>query len=321
LFGEINPSGRLAESFPKSVSDVPSHPFFAKGNNHVFYQESIYVGYRYYQTANTKMLFPFGYGKSYSHFEYSNLQTNKTVIKNHDETLTLKVDVTNNGPFDGKEVVMLFFEAKNPKTTRPKRELIDFQKHLIKNSETITVSFQVKLKDLAYYHPHKQEFTTDDGVYHLQIMRNAKHMYVEVPIEVKTGEPYIGSVWNELEHYQVKGGLTFDKEEFSKLINREVKDEQVTYSRPFTINNSIEDIEHTYFGKLLKQNLTKQMEEKLIDQTEDFKLMVTKSIYQMPLRFIALFSNGEVRVNFMKGFIELINRRYFKALKYLFRKD
>jgi len=321
LFGEINPSGRLAESYPQSVADIPSHPYFAKGNNNVFYQESIYVGYRYYQTKNMKMLFPFGYGKSYSHFEYSNIRTNKKVLKNHDESLTIKIDITNNGPFDGKEVVMLFYEAKNPKTTRPKRELIDFEKHMIKNNETITVSFKIRMKDLAYYNINKGEFTTDDGVYHLQIMRNAKHMYLEIPIEVKSKAPYIESKLNELESYQVKGGLEFKDEDFAKLIGQEIKDQHVIHQRPFTINNNIEDIEHTYFGKILKKNLEAQLTEKLKDQTEDFKLMVMKSIYQMPLRFIALFSAGEVRVNFMKGFIALINRRYFKALKYLFRKD
>ena len=321
LFAKANPSGRLAESFPLAVNDVPSNPFFAKGNNNVFYQESIYVGYRYYQTANKKVLFPFGYGLSYSHFEYKNIQTNKKTFKNNNETLTLTVDITNNGPFDGKEVVLLFAEAKNPKTTRPKRELIDFKKVFIKNKETVSVEFEIGMKNLSYYHLKTKNFTTDDGIYHLQIMRNVRDMYLEIPIEVKTGKEYIDSICNKLPSYQVKGGLKFDKEDFAKLINQDVKDIKITFKRPFTINNNIDDIENTYLGKILKKNIEKQIMERFKDMDENFSLMILKSIYHTPLRSLALFSEGKVKINSMKLIIALINRQYFKAIKYLFSKD
>ncbi|MBN2540508.1 MAG: glycoside hydrolase family 3 C-terminal domain-containing protein [Bacilli bacterium] len=321
LFGYANPSGRLAETFPKSIMDVPSNPYFATGNNYVFYQESIYVGYRYYNTANKEVLFPFGYGLSYSHFEYSNIRTTKSKLKNQEESLTISVDITNNGPFDGKEVCMLFFEAKNPKTPRPKRELMDFQKVFIPNKETVTVTFKVKLEDFAYYHPKKHKFTTDDGVYSLQIMRNARDVFLETPVEVIIGKEYVKSDWNDLLSYQVKGGLTFKPDDFAILIQQEVKDQHQYHKHPFTINNSIEDIEHTFFGKIIKKQITKQLIERMKDQTEDFRLMVIKSIYQMPLRSVALNSGGEVSVHFMEGLIALVNHRFLKAIKNILSKD
>ncbi len=321
LFGIVNPSGRLAETFPQSEMDVPSNPFFATGNHNVFYQESIYVGYRYYATAKKDVLFPFGYGLSYSHFEYSNIRANKTKIKTADETLKISVDITNNGPFDGKEVCMLFFEAKNPKTPRPKRELLNFQKVTIENSNTTTVTFSLKLSDFAYYHPKKKAFTTDDGTYCLQFMRNARDVYLELPIQIETGKEYTECVWNNLPSYQVKGHLEFKAEDFAVLIGQEVKDQQVHFQRPFTINNNIEDIQDTFIGKIVKKQLTKMMEARLEKQTEDFRMMVLKSFYQYPLRFLVLHSDGEVSINFMEGVIALINRKYFKAIKHFFTKD
>ncbi|MCK5731881.1 MAG: glycoside hydrolase family 3 C-terminal domain-containing protein, partial [Tenericutes bacterium] len=133
LFGKFNPSGRLAETFPENYSDVSSDKYYKTGNNNAYYQESIYVGYRYYTSNNLKVLFPFGYGLSYSHFEYSNMAINKDKLTTQKQNINISIDVTNNGPVDGKEVILLFFEAKNPETPRPKRELIGFDKVLIKN--------------------------------------------------------------------------------------------------------------------------------------------------------------------------------------------
>ncbi|HOO44010.1 MAG TPA: hypothetical protein PKU69_02970, partial [Bacillota bacterium] len=115
--------------------------------------------------------------------------------------------------------------------------------------------------------------------------------------------------------------LTFKDEDFAKLIGTEIKDRHVIYTRPYSINNNIEDIEHTFIGKILKKNIDKQLAKQLANQTDDFKEMVLKSIYQMPLRFIAKFSHGQVSINLLEALIALINRQYFKALKHFFRKD
>ncbi len=321
LFGETNPSGRLAETFPDNELDIPSNDYFATGNNNVFYRESIYVGYRYYKTANKPVLFPFGYGLSYSHFEYSNIKANKTVLKSENEKLKLTIDITNKSSLDGKEVVLLFFEPKKPKTPRPRRELIAFDKVMIKSGETITVSFDVKLSNLSYYHPKKKAFVTDDGTYNLQIMKNANDILLEIPVEVITGKPYTESVWNKLDSYQIKGGLRFEEDDFERLVNMKAKGEYVIHKRPFDLNNNIEDIEHTFLGRILKKNIDKQLNKELVGQSESFKLMVLNSLYQMPLRFLPKFAKGKITMNFLEGIMELINKRFFKALKVIFRKD
>lgn len=321
LFGIANPSGRLAETFPVTESDVPSSPYFGKGNHDVPYQESIYVGYRYYQSAGQPVLFPFGYGLSYSHFVYGNLQVNKNILKTASQVIQLKVDVTNNSAVDGQEVVQLFFEAKNAKTPRPKRELIAFDKIELKQSETKTVVFKIRLSDLQYYHPKRKEFVTDDGIYHLQICKNARDILVETPIEIQTGKEYTSCIWNTLKSYQAKNGLTFENADFERMIGQPLRPSHMTHQRPFTINNNLEDIQHTFIGKKFNKILLSKVDETITDMPESFKLMVKKGISQQPLRSLVLLSGGQVKMGQMEFLLALINRKFGKALLSLFRKD
>ncbi|XMB72433.1 glycoside hydrolase family 3 C-terminal domain-containing protein [Mycoplasmatota bacterium WC30] len=321
LYGKANPSGRLAETFPKKSSDIAANDYFAKGNNNVFYRESIYVGYRYYQTANIDVLFPFGYGLSYSHFEYSNLKLNKKTLKTDKDIITLSIDISNNSQYAGKEVVLLFFEAKSPKIPRPKRELLAFDKLMIKASETKTVNFKVKIPDLCHYNPEIGEFIVDDGTYNLQICKNSRDILVESSIEVKQGIDPIPSVWNELISYNAMNGLEFAKIDFEKLINQKVKDEHIVHTRPFTINNNLEDIEHTFIGKTIKKRIIKEVDKALVNQSDNYKLMVTTGIKEQPIRSLVLFSGGQIKMHIVEFLLAIINRKYLKAVKYLFRKD
>ncbi len=321
LLGEVNPSGRLAETFPLKESDIPSHDHFAKGNHKVYYKESIYVGYRYYQTVNKPVLFPFGYGLSYSQFDYRNLTVNQTSLTSKASKIKLSVDVTNVGNIDGKEVVLLFFEPIQPKTPRPKRELIAFDKVFVKASETVTVHFTVTAKNLQYYHPRQKAFVTDDGTYKLQICKNARDILVEQEIKVARGEAYTESVWNQLQSYQMKNGLTMTDQDFEVLIGKPMEPLHIKHSRPFTINNNLEDISDTWIGKKLRKALLKRVDDNIKDMPESFKTMVKKGIAQQPLRSLVLLSGGMVKMHQMEMLLALINRRFIKALIALFGKD
>lgn len=108
LFGDVNPSGKLAETFPRRLEDNPSYLyFFGDEQNKTEYREGVFVGYRYYDKKNMDVLFPFGYGLSYTTFEYSNLTLDKSEMKDTD-TLTVSVNVRNTGKVKGKEVVQLY---------------------------------------------------------------------------------------------------------------------------------------------------------------------------------------------------------------------
>ena len=321
LYGTVNPSGRLAETFALKHNDISSDPYFMTGNNNTFYQESIYLGYRYYISANQEVRFPFGYGLSYTHFEYSNMQISKSKLTKDNQSLTVSVDITNNGPVAGKEVVLLFFEAKNPSMPRPKRELIEFDKVMIKNGETKTVKFKVNIESFKYYHPELKKFITDDGIYNLQLCKNARDILIEKPLEVFKNVEHTESIWNSLTSYHPINGLTFSDADYKKLVNRELLGQTLKHTRPFTINNNLEDIAHTRIGKIVYKKIHDKVMNENANQDKQYINITMTGIIQIPLRTLAIFSNGELRINTVKALIAAINNNYFRAIKYFFRKD
>ena len=148
LTGKINPSGKLTETFPLSMDDIntlKSH-YDAYGFD---YDEGLFVGYRYYNTNNIKALFPFGYGLSYSKFEYKNLE----IVENNDN-FELSFDVTNVSDVDGKEISQAYVRLENNKN-RPLRELKGYTKTFIKAHQTKNCKITIRKQDLEYYDENK----------------------------------------------------------------------------------------------------------------------------------------------------------------------
>ncbi|MBN2697157.1 MAG: glycoside hydrolase family 3 C-terminal domain-containing protein, partial [Bacilli bacterium] len=181
LFGFVNPSGRLAETFACSLEEIPSTRRFAKGNNQVYYQESIYVGYRYFTSAKKQVLFSFGYGLSYTDFAYSELSLNSNVLEIPGK-IEVSVTVRNTGKYPGKEVVQLYVENPQNGIFRPLRELRAFKKIHLDPDESKTVIFVLTENDFAYYNTDIASFTSPSGEYRIEICQNAEDVILSVPI-------------------------------------------------------------------------------------------------------------------------------------------
>ncbi|QJD98378.1 beta-glucosidase [Mucilaginibacter robiniae] len=170
LSGKVNPSGKLATTFPVSYSDVPSAKNFpgtpAERPAQVIYQEGIYVGYRYYDTYKVKPQYEFGYGLSYTNFAVSNLKLSSTQFNG---LLTASVVVKNTGKVAGKEVVQIYISAPTQTIDKPEQELKAFAKtHLLQPGESQTLTFAIRSADLASYHTRSSEWITDAGKYTLK---------------------------------------------------------------------------------------------------------------------------------------------------------
>ena len=122
LFGAVNPSGKLTETFPLRLVDTPSHLSFPGGHGEVRYGEDIFIGYRYYDAREVPVLFPFGHGLSYTQFAYSNLRASATTFKDADG-LTVSVDVTNTGAVAGQEIVQIYVHDHAAELVRPPKEV------------------------------------------------------------------------------------------------------------------------------------------------------------------------------------------------------
>lgn len=183
LFGEVNPSGKLPETFPVQLSDNPSFLNFPGEGDRVEYREGIFVGYRYYDTKQLEPLFPFGYGLSYTSFEYSELQIDRTSMTDQD-TVNVQVTVRNTGSRRGQEIVQLYVHDSESSVIRPEQELKGFAKVALEPGESKTVSFTLDKRAFAYYHTELHDWYVETGEYELRIGASSRDIRLKQTIEV-----------------------------------------------------------------------------------------------------------------------------------------
>lgn len=194
IFGDKSPSGRLAETFPLRLEDNPSYLNFPGCKNNVNYAEDIFVGYRYYDKKKMDVLFPFGFGLSYTEFKYSNLKFSKEAMDESEE-LTVTVDVTNVGKVASKEVVQLYVKNCDTRILRPVREIKGFEKIYLLPGETKTVTFTLNKRSFAYYEEEIHDWAVPSGTYEIEIAKNSRCIVLSAPIEV-TGKPILPDEYN-----------------------------------------------------------------------------------------------------------------------------
>ena len=185
LFGEVNPSGRLSETFPLKLEDNPSYLYYIGEEDVVEYREGVFVGYRYYDKKKMDVLFPFGYGLSYTDFAYSNLKLDKKAMKDT-EVLTVSVDVTNTGTMAGKEVVQLYVADEESTVIRPVKELQGFEKVELAPGETKTVSMKLHARAFAYYNVQLGDFHVESGSFKIMIGRSCTDIKLEDTVMVES---------------------------------------------------------------------------------------------------------------------------------------
>ena len=185
LYGKTNPSGRLPETFPLRLEDTPCYLFYGGENDRSEYREGVFVGYRYYTSKDMPVLFPFGYGLSYTDFTYTNLQISHAKIQDN-ETLTVKVDVTNTGNCKGKEVIQLYISAKEGQVIRPVRELRAFKKISLNPGETKNVVLELDGRAFSYWNTEIHDWYMEPGSYKIQIGKSAQEILLEKEVQVIT---------------------------------------------------------------------------------------------------------------------------------------
>ena len=181
LFGDATPCGKLAETFPLHLEDNPSYLNFPGNREKVCYQEGVFIGYRYYDKKKMDVLFPFGYGLSYTDFTYSNMKVTVNgknaadvdVIKETDE-IVVSADITNTGNCDGAEIVQLYIKNPVVYEIRPEKELRDFAKVFLKAGETKTVTFTLNARSFSYYETRIHDWYAESGDYEILLASSSR---------------------------------------------------------------------------------------------------------------------------------------------------
>ena len=183
LYGKVNPSGHLAETFPLKLQDNPSYLYYVGEGNQVEYREGVFAGYRYYDTKEMDVLFPFGHGLSYTTFAYSNMKLDKTEMDDT-ETLTVQVDVTNTGDCFGKEVVQLYVMPPKGNVIRPVKELKGFEKIGLHPGETKTVTFTLEKRAFAYYDTDLHAWNVESGSYQIALGQSSRTILAKQAVQI-----------------------------------------------------------------------------------------------------------------------------------------
>ena len=185
LYGDVNPSGRLAETFPLRLEDNPSYLNFPGDGVNVDYAEGIYVGYRYYDARKMPVRWAFGHGLSYTEYEYSNLNMPAESLDDKG-CVKVTVDVKNTGSMVGKEVVQLYVSDKNGTAGRPVKELKGFAKVELQPGETKTVEFALTARDLSFYHEGLGDWYAPSGTYEVLIGHASDEIALRGELSFKT---------------------------------------------------------------------------------------------------------------------------------------
>jgi beta-glucosidase len=320
LLGIESPSGRLPESWPLQVSDNPSWEYFPGYPLTVEYREGMFVGYRYYDKAKKAVRYPFGYGLTYTQFEYSDLQISKNSV-NSSDTITVSCKLKNTGKLSGREVVQLYVSAKNSVIIRPEQELKGFEKVSLKSGETAELKFVLSGSDLAYYNVAQSAWKVEGGEYEIRIGASSRDVRLSANLQV-TGDadqklPDLRSAAPA--YYDLSSGIHSNDQEFQMLLGRSIPARERKKGTQHTINSTFYDIQDNWLGRKIYDTMSKQLDSAYAD-SPDLKQMLEKMMIDMPLRFLTLDSDNGFTTSQVEGIVDMLNGRLLRGLPKMLKK-
>ncbi|MGD8245357.1 MAG: glycoside hydrolase family 3 C-terminal domain-containing protein [Anaerolineae bacterium] len=319
LYGLGNPSGKLAETFPIRLEDTPAYHHFPGGPKTVEYRESIYVGYRFYDTVGKEVLCPFGHGLSYTSFEYSNLQLDETKIT-PEGSLIVSLTVRNTGTLTGKEVVQLYVAPEAPTAFRPRAELKGFEKINLQPNEEKEVSFTLVERDLAFFNTCGRDWQVESGAYRILVGSSSRdiRLSAEVSVESHTNDLPIPAQDRLPAYANFPSDARITAGEFEQLMQSPLPLNRYETGEAYTINTPIADIEHSFIGRQLSRVIQRQAQKTIGGGPDSPNARVMQAVVsEAPLRTMML--GDQLNRGMVDGLLMMINGKLLKGLVHLLR--
>lgn len=313
LSGKVNPSGKLSETYPLRYEDTPSAKHFPGKEVSVEYRESIFIGYRYYDTAKVNVLFPFGYGLSYTTFKYSNIKVN-----NKEVTFNL----TNTGDIPGQEVVQLYVMCKSEEIFRPKKELKGFAKVYLKPGEIKEVTIAFDDKTFRYFNVKTNKWEVESADYNIIIgssstdIRLVDSIYVE---GTNAENPYNKDL---LPSYYSGKVNDVSLKEFERLLGYKAPVSTWDRKKDLGYNDTVAQCKYAkgLFARFAYNIIVFAHWFLTKIGKKDTANMIIMSVYHMPFRGIARMTGGIINMPMLDGMLMIVNGHFFKGISHLLRE-
>ncbi len=320
LLGKANPSGKLAETFPQKLEDCPSTPWFGGEGNAVHYREGLYVGYRYFDTAKVKPAFPFGFGLSYTTFDYSDL----TVESLGSYKFRVSANITNDGQVAGSEIAQLYVRCKAPAVFRADKALKGFAKVHLEPGETGTVTFELDQRSFAYYNTKAKGWCIEGGDYEILLAQSSDTVRLSETIQLDGDgqEQLLLADYKDLTDYR-KPSVPFKVRDaqFEQLLGRTPPDGIRKPGEAYTVNSTLSDIQKTLIGKYLLSQAKKQTAGMIGEDTDPTQaLMMEAVLMEMPIRAMKM-TGGNVSDRQLEAIVDLANGHVVRGLRKALTKD
>lgn len=275
ILGNVNPSGKLAETYPNKLEDTSCFNNYPGNEITVEYKESVYVGYKYYDKVGKDVLFPFGFGLSYTEFEYSDLKVN---IEN--EKVDIRFKIKNVGDVAGKEVAQIYVKKADSAVFRPDKELRDFAKVDLNPGEEKDVHIVLDRAGFEYYDIENDRWQVEAGEYEILVGKSSRNIVLNDKIVINSDDVCVKKEF--CEKYYTGDVQNITDEEFEKLIGRKLPD-KVLKIEDITAENTLEQIKNTAIGKVIYDNQMEKMNRLLREQNVNKATKVMMDL-QKPLK-------------------------------------
>ena len=316
LTGKVNPSGKLSETYPLYYKDYPGYRYFHANPNTSEYRESIYVGYRYYEKANEKVLYPFGYGLSYTKFSYEDLKVNKQGVS---------FKIKNVGSVIGKEIAQLYIGKETSEIYRPVKELKGFIKVELKPGEEKEVFIPFDQYSFRYFNVKTNKWEIEEGNYDIYIASSVEDIWLKGRIYQKGTTNVIPYIKEEIPSYYSGHVSNVPNKEFEYILGRSIPYGGIKFHKKNRINV-------TYWTTVELLKYARGWTGRAFSAIVRFAIFILKAfspktantmimgILHQPMRGLSRMTGGAIHWEQLDGLIMMFNGHFFKGFG-LFRKE
>ena len=308
LAGKVNPSGKLAETYPLSLSDTPCFNYYPGTELTAEHREGVYIGYRYYDSAMKEVLFPFGFGLSYTKFEYIDIKLSADKIKDTD-TLTVSYKIKNTGDTAGAEVSQIYVSDSESTIFRPVKELRAFNKVYLEAGEEKEITIELSKRAFAYYNVNIMDWHVESGDFNIMVGASSRDIRLEATVNViSTVEAEVPDYKEAAPCYYMADVQNIPDEAFTAVLGRPIPPTTLDPTSEITFANSLGDAKFTKWGSRINALLNAALDA-VTDPDDPTTVMVKAMALEIPIRNFVTMSAGVFTEDMANGLVMILNSK------------